>query len=293
MKVAVIVLNYNGKENTAECISSLEKSAADFELEIILVDNNSSDGSIEFFRKYKNITLIINENNLGYAGGNNVGIKHALNINSDFICILNNDIKVQKDMLANLLNSANNAIISPKIYFYPGQEFHQSKYKKSERGKVFWYAGGFIDWDNIIGKHRGVDEVDKGQYDKEEEVGFATGACMFTSADVFKKVGMFDERYFLYLEDLDFCIKAKKFGIKTIYQPKAIMWHKNAQSAGGPGSKLQDYYITRNRLLFAFQYARFRTKLAVFKQTLSQINVRPRRQALFDFITMKFGKKEE
>jgi len=291
MQVSVVILNYNGFQNTIECIASMREQAKNSAtIELIVIDNASQDRSSETLRKIKDITFIQNKQNLGYSGGNNIGIKYALRNKADYICILNNDVKLDKNLIRNLIKSAESGIVSPKIYFYPGFEFHASRYKKSDLGKVIWYAGGSIDWDNIIGIHRGVDEVDNGQYDKTEEIDYATGACIFAKREIFEKVGLFDEKYFLYLEDMDFSLRAKKSGYKIIYEPKAVMWHKNAASAGGSGSKMQDYYISRNRLLFAFKHAKVRTKLAVIKQIVSQAKDPVKRAALMDFGLVRFGK---
>lgn len=289
MNIAVVILNYNGLDNTLECVESVNNSNLREKIQIIVVDNNSQDNSQNVLKKVKNITLIVNSANLGYSGGNNIGIKYALQTKADYICLLNNDTKVDRHLIINLLDSDNHSIISPKIYFYPGFEFHENRYKKSDLGKIIWSAGGLIDWDNVIGKHRGVDEVDHGQYDKEIEIDYATGACIFAKRDIFENVGFLDEKYFLYLEDMDFSIRAKKLGYKIVYKPKAILWHKNAASAGGSGSKLQDYYFTRNRLLFAFKYTKTRTKLAVLRQIISQSQDSTKRMALLDFFLNRFG----
>jgi len=292
MKIVLLVLNYNGIKDSLECIESLKNlKTKKFTVSTVVVDNASTDGSQEKLRKISGIKLLENKKNLGYSGGNNVGIKYAINSGADYVCILNNDVKVDKNLLVNFLKSTNTDIVSPKIYFYPGQEFHKSRYKKQDIGKVFWYAGGYIDWDNIIGSHRGVDEVDSGQFDSETLIGYATGACIFANVEVFKKVGLFDEKYFLYLEDMDFSIRAKKAGYKITYQPSAIVWHKNASSSGGSGSQLQDYYISRNRLLFAFKYAKIKTKLALLKQISNQYRDPVKRQALLDFLSLKFGNR--
>lgn len=289
-KIAVIILNYNGLKNTIDCINSVKQlKKTNFLLEIVVIDNNSHDGPIKELKIIKDITFIDSNKNLGYSGGNNLGIKFALKKGFQYFLILNNDTIVDENLIVNLLkNSASADIIAPKIYFTPGNEFHKEKYKKSDLGKVIWYAGGKIDWNNIIGCHIGVDEVDIGQFATSKSIDFATGACMFIKKEVFDKIGYFDEKYFLYLEDMDFCVRAKKAGFKIMFDPSAILWHKNAQSAGGSGSNLQDYYITRNRLLFAFKFAKLKTKFAVFKQTLLQIKNKTKRQAFFDFITMKY-----
>lgn len=291
MKVAVIILNYKGVKDTIECVDSIINSRFEkgVSLEIVVIDNGSNDGSREKLKELNGIKLIESNVNLGFSGGMNIGIKFALKNNYEAIIIINNDVIVDKDFAHYLIETAKKAdIISPKIYFAPGFEFHKSRYKNNELGKVIWYAGGQIDWDNILGNHIGVDEVDIGQFNKGKEIDFATGACMFIKKEVFEKIGLFDEKYFLYLEDMDFCHRAKKAGFKIIFEPKAILWHKNAQSAGGSGSNLQDYYITRNRLIFAFKFARLNTKLAVLKQVIMQMKNKTKRQALFDFLTMKF-----
>ena len=290
MKVSVIILNYNGLANTLDCLNSLKKCQTQGnQVDFIVIDNNSSDGSKKVLGTLDNIHLIPNPQNLGYTGGNNTGIRYALRSKPDLILILNNDTLADKNLIVNLINAARNAdIISPKIYFAKNFEFHKDRYKKDELGRVIWYAGGKIDWSNVIGRHAGVDEVDKNQYDTRSPVDFATGACMLIKRQVFEKIGLFDEKYFLYLEDMDFCVRAQKAHFKIIFEPKAILWHKNAGSVGGSGSDLQDYFITRNRLLFAVKFARLKTKIAVFRQVLTQVADPIKRKALTDFLTWRF-----
>ncbi|MCL5069287.1 MAG: glycosyltransferase family 2 protein [Actinobacteria bacterium] len=297
-KIAIVILNFNGEKDTIECLKSISKLSRDnYHLSVIIVDNGSDSEFViqnsEF--RINDLKIIKNSKNLGFAEGNNVGIEYALNNGSDYVLLLNNDTIVDKNLINELLKTAElngkNGIIVPKIYFAPGSEFHKQRYKKEELGKVIWYAGGIIDWKNVLGFHRGVDEVDKGQFDNVEETEFASGCCMFVKKELFKKIGMFDNKYFLYYEDGDFSERAKKAGYKIIYTPKAYLWHKNAGSAGGSGSDLQDYYITRNRLLFGLK-APFRSKLALFKESLRLIiNGRPwQRQGILDFYLAKFNK---
>ena len=288
MKIAVVVLNYNGLQETRSCLNSLRRiKKNNIEVEIIVVDNNSTDGSQITLPKERGIKFMQNEKNLGFSGGNNRGIKYALEKNVDYVLILNNDTVVDENFLVNLVNNKNADISSPKIYFEKGFEFHKDRYTEKQLGEVIWYAGGNIDWQNIIGKHIGVDEVDNGQFSKSREVDFATGACMLVKREVFEKIGYFDEKYFLYLEDMDFCVRAKKAGFKILFEPKAVVWHKNAASIGGSGSNLQDYYFTKSRLLFALKFAKFRTKLAVLKEVIASGN-RIKRKAVIDFLTLNF-----
>ena len=292
MKLAIVILNFNGLGDTLTCLDSVRKlKTDDVFLETIVVDNFSSDGSQEALPKIKDIVVVQNHDNLGYAGGNNVGIKYALKRGADAVLILNNDTIVEPKLIMNLVAALNQGdLISPKIYFAAGYEFHKLRYSQKEAGRVIWSAGGEIDWSNVLGKHLGVDEVDGGQFAKRKQITFATGACMFVKREVFEKIGYFDERYFLYLEDMDFCVKAKNAGFKIIFEPKAVIWHKNASSSGGSGSQLQDYYITRNRLIFAFKYASLKTKLAILRQIIGQIKNPIKRRAFLDFLTFNFGK---
>ena len=180
----------------------------------------------------------------------------------------------------------------PKIYFAKGHEFHKSRYTEEEKGKVIWYVGGVLDWRNVIGRHRGVDEVDVGQYEKVENTEFATGCCMMIRKEVFKRIGLFDEKYFLYYEDADFSIKAKHAGYKIVYSPKAYLWHINAGSAGGSGSALQDYYTTRNRMIFGMRHAPLRSKISLIRESISLFLTGRdwQRVGIRDFYFSRFGK---
>ncbi len=101
-------------------------------------------------------------------------------------------------------------MVGGKIYFEKGYEFFKDKYKDDQRGKVIWYAGGKIDWNNVYGVARGVDEVDKGQFERVEDTDFATGTCMLLSRKALREVGMFNERYFMYYEDTELSVRMKK-----------------------------------------------------------------------------------
>lgn len=275
----VIVLNWNGANLTNSCIDSLALvNSKSFKTHILVVDNGSTDDSIKTINKHlglvkfaKNITheLIETGSNEGYAGGNNVGCRYALEHGADYLIVLNNDTLVDKHFADKLVKSyiQNNqrAIICPKIYFAPGYEY--KTYMKSEIGKVIWSVGGKIDWKNIYGTNRGVDQIDQGQFDREEEVDFASGACFLVGREIVAQVGLFDESYFMYLEDLDYCHRVQMADLKVIYTPRSKIWHKVAQSSA-IGGDLNDYFITRNRLLFGYRYASLRTKLALFRESI-------------------------
>jgi len=296
--IFVSIINFNGAKNTLNCLKSLnEVVKKDFSLNIVLIDNGSSEKLILDEKKYKNFSLklIRSDKNLGFAGGQNLGIKYSLGNGADFIVVLNNDVILDKDIFIELLKAFEEkedcGLVSPKIYFAKGFEFHKNSYQEKDLGNVIWYAGGKMDWNNIIGSHRGVDEVDKGQYEKIEETDFASGCAVMIKREVFEKVGVFDEKYFLYYEDNDFNQRAKKIGYKIYYEPKAILWHLNAGSSGS-GSTLHDYYITRNRLLFGFKYARQKVKLALFKESIKILlsGRHWQRIGIKDFYLQNFGK---
>lgn len=296
MKVSAIVLSWNSREYITPCIKSLEKVAhPGVDFEIIIVDNGSTDGSPDFLKeKFSRHTLIINDSNLGYAEGNNTGIRKALDGNSDFVWIVNPDVYVDKDALMELYTAAlkyrDTGIFGSKIYFAPGFEFHKDRYKPEQIGKVIWYAGGRIDWANLIASHRGVDEVDEHQYDRDLETDFVTGASMFIRAQVLQDIGVLDWRYFLYYEENDFCQRALRHGYRLMYIWKSVVWHANAQ-ATGIGSGLQDYYISRNRLLFGLRYASAFTKYALVRESLRlYLRGRPwQRRGVIDYWKRNFG----
>ncbi|HEX6977576.1 MAG TPA: glycosyltransferase family 2 protein [Patescibacteria group bacterium] len=298
-KVFIIILNWNGIDDTLACLESIKKlNVKDCGLGVIVVDNGSTDDSVEKLRKlvFREIDfrLVTTTTNLGFAGGNNVGIKYALESGADYVMILNNDTIVDKNLITELLKVAKKekvGAVSPKIYFAEGFEFHKDRYKKNELGKVVWYAGGKIDWKNVYGENRGVDEVDSGQFQNISNTGFATGACMFLSSQAIREVGMFDEKYFLYLEDADLSLRLKKKGWKVKYAPKAIVWHKVSQSSG-IGSNLNDYFITRNRLMFGMKYAPIRARVALIRESIKFMLVgrKWQKRGVSDFYGGKFGK---
>jgi len=297
-KIFVIILNWNRAQDTIACLKSVgQLRVVGYELNIIVVDNASTDDSVKAVRKLHvpGLWIIENKKNLGFAEGNNVGIRYALEKGADYILVLNNDTLVEKNLVGELLKAAkksnNFGAASPKIYFAKGFEFHKKRYSASELGKVIWYAGGDIDWENLYGTAHGVDEVDKGQFEKEGKTDFATGTCMFLKASALKKVGFFDKNYFMYLEDTDLSVRLKKKGFEVLFVPKAILWHKVAQSSG-IGSSLNDYFITRNRLVFGMRYASLRTKIALIKESVKLL-VSGRTWQRFgvrDFYLRKLGK---
>lgn len=297
-KVAVVTVNFNSEEETHNLLASLEKIVKkDYTLHIIVVDN-ASKTPFQLLDKEKkqDTTLYTTDKNLGFTGGYNYGIKKALEMGVDYVVILNNDTLVDRNFITEFLDTFQKnpkaGIVVPKIYFAKNHEFHKERYTEDEKGKVFWYAGGHMDWRNVFSRHRGVDEVDKGQYDVLEEIDFATGCCMCIPRTVLETVGMFDNSLYLYYEDADLSQRVLRAGWKIIYQPKSVIWHVNAASGGGSGSPLHDYYLTRNRMIFGMRYAPLRTKFALLRESMRLfLSGRAwQRKGERDFYLHRFGK---
>lgn len=299
-KVFVVIINYKGDKDTLELLQSFGKvERKDIDLNVVVVDNYPQKPIEIEEAKYRdlNLKIIYSDVNLGFTGGNNLGIKHAISNGADYVLVLNNDTLVDPGFLEKLVKAAEEkgeGIFVPKIYFAKGYEFHKDRYKESDLGKVIWYAGGILDWKNVYGSHRGVDEVDKGQYNQLQTTDFATGCCFLITTKVLEKVGMFDDNFFLYYEDSDLSMRAKRAGFNVYYVPQSVIWHKNAGSTGGSGSPLQDYYITRNRLYLGMKYAPFRTKFALLREAMRLLlkGRKSQKEGTVDYFLGRMGRSE-
>lgn len=297
-KVFAVTINFNKEDVTKEWLASMQKMyTKDFTLDLVIVDNASKiPFTLSKDEQKENVHVIRSEENTGFTGGNNIGAAFALKNGADYILVINNDTVADSDLLIRLLEVLDSnhkvGMTTPKIYFAKGHEFHKDRYKNEDLGKVFWYAGGFTDWANIKSVHRGVDEVDHGQYDQKEPVDFASGCCMLIKREVIEKLGLFDKRGFMYYEDAILCERLHHAGYEIWYVPDAKLWHLNAASSGGSGNELQDYFITRNQMLFGMMFAPVRSKIALVRQSLRYLkNGRPRqKQAVRDYYLGRFGK---
>jgi GT2 family glycosyltransferase len=243
--VYIILVNYNGYKDTIECVNSLKKINYN-NYKIILVDNASSDDSAKILKqKLNDCEIIKSKKNLGFAGGNNLGIKYSLDHKADYILLLNNDTIVEPQFLNNMLNSfsigSKIGIVGCKIMYY-------------SQKNIIWYGGGYIDWFKFIGVHYGMRQIDKGQCNNKKEMDFVTGCCMLVRREVFEKIGLLAEDYFMYFEDVDFCAKVKNAGFVIWYNPEAVIYHKVGLSSGGEESPFSIEWCTRNRLLFMDKY---------------------------------------
>jgi GT2 family glycosyltransferase len=217
-KVAILILNYNGRKYLKECIDSVLATTYP-SFDVIIIDNASKDDSLEFVKKnYPKIKLIEYEENYGFALAYNKAINLA---DAPYLAILNNDTVVEPDWLNNLIPHMDNekvAALNPKILFL------------HDRNRIN-AAGGSCDIFGF-GMNRGNGDPDCGQYDKSEEVFYVNGAALISKKAVWQDVGAFDERYFLYGEDLDWCWRARLRGYEVLYVPTAKVYH-HWQGAGG------------------------------------------------------------
>ena len=220
---------------------------------------------------YPSFVTHVHDKNGGYAYGINRGVKMALADGYELFCPMNCDVTVKEDFVEKVKKSIidhPSSIIGGKIYYYHGYEYHKNRYSKTDLGKVLWYAGGTTDWNNVYTTHRGVDEVDNGQYDKMESTTFITGCLMAYDKTVVNKISLWDEEYFLFYEDADYCARAMKAKIPLLYDPSIIIWHKSGQSTSGAASLFQQKYLERNRLKFGLKFAPWKTKFHLIKNYL-------------------------
>jgi GT2 family glycosyltransferase len=236
MKVAAVVLSWNGREDTLACLRSLEDEGAD----VIVVDNASEDGSAE---AVSGVELIRNERNLGYAGGMNVGLWAALERGAEAVLLLNNDVEVDRGAVAALAGSAEGVgAVCPLITFADDPE------------KV-WYAGASFDpRRGYNGRHRGFGEP-AGKFTEATETDRACGAAMLIPREALEQVGALDEQLFAYQEDTDWSLRARAAGLPVIVEPSARVRHKVSAATGGEGSPTALYYSVRNTLAVCERHA--------------------------------------
>src|SRR5262245_5163030 len=227
--ISIIVLNWNGRDLTLDCLRSLEAVTTP-NVRTIVVDNASSDGSSDAVRQRygTRTTLIENAHNLGFAAGNNVGIRRALDDGADFILLLNNDTVVAPDfvefLLKPMLTTPDIGITAPKIYY-------------AEPKNQIWFAGGELSMWRGIARHTGIRETDRGQYDTEHDIDYASGCAFLIRRAVLEKIGDLDPGYGAYFEDADFCMRARRAGYRIRYIPAAHVWHRISASTGGQLSR--------------------------------------------------------
>ena len=264
--VYIIILNWNGKEDTLECLRSVQE--VDYpRYQILVVDNASDDGSPEAIRAaFPVVELIVNESNLGFAAGNNVGIEYALQRGADYVFLLNNDTIVDRMVLTELVKACEAdptvGLASPKVYYY-------------DHPNIIYYAGARRHLLPLFPDPIGVGEADHGQYEKVKEADYVWGQAMFIRRWVIEDVGLLDPGFFMYYEDCDYCLRTTEVGYKIVYVPMAIMWHKIAKGTEGDYLTRWQYKVM-SMLHFHRKYSRFGLPQAMLLTiaTLTRITVR-------------------
>lgn len=241
-RVSVIVLNYNGKHLLEECIDSILGQTYK-EIEIIVVDNGSTDGSADLLnQKYKDrIRLILNETNLGFAEGNNVGIAAA---SGKYIALLNNDAVADPQWIEELVHAAEDSdgtfgMWASKIMFYDSR-------------KIIDTAGHLI-YPDGLNRGRGKGEADSVQYDSKEEVFFPSGCAALYSKGMLDVISGFDSDFFAYGDDTDIGLKARLAGWKCLFVPTSVVYHKSSATSG-KYSSFKAYLVERNRIWILIKY---------------------------------------
>lgn len=237
--VTIISVNYNQPQVTIEFLDSVSESITAHEIEMILVDNGSiEDEGVLFKEHYSDLKYIRSEQNLGFAGGNNLGILQAT---GDFILFVNNDTELTPYMIDMLIDEFESnpeiGLLSPLILYYHDKDLVQ-------------YAG-FSEMNYLTARNKGIgnNEKDQNQYNASYETGFIHGAAMMCRRRDLEQVGLMEENYFLYYEELDWCEKFRKAGKKIWFTGRAKIYHKESISVGKE-STLKSYFMHRNRMLF-------------------------------------------
>lgn len=235
--ISIITVNYNGFDVTCELIESLKEVS--FEGEIVVVDNGSKEDEAAMIRsKYPTVSAIRSNQNLGFAGGNNLGIRAA---KGNYLFFLNNDTTLTEPIWHPLIERLNSSpeigLVCPKILFEYAPDTIQ--------------FAGYTSLHPITLRNRmiGFNEKDRGQYQQAHEIPYAMGAAMMTSKEVIAKAGEMPDCYFLYYEELDWSLRIREAGYTIWYEPSGRIYHKES-AATGRVSPLKQYYLTRNRLFF-------------------------------------------
>jgi GT2 family glycosyltransferase len=254
--VCCIVLNWNDPEETIACVESLKGLEYDNH-NIVVVDNASTDKSVEILKnKFPDITILQNSKNTGYAAGNNIGIKWALENNAEYILVTNNDVIFDRYLLSEFMNVfatfKNLGVATGKVYY------------KNDPQRIYSGAGKVVRW-KCSGVNRGKLFFRSVQHNTAHEVDYICGVLFIARSEVFKKVGLLDEKFFMYFEDLEFSRRVATHFL-IYYTPRAIAYHKSG--GGTRWSNYPDYYLyyhTRNRFwVFNKEPFIYRVYVAIF-----------------------------
>lgn len=247
-RLAIVVLNWNGLADTLAALDSLRhcRVAEGWRAWTIVVDNGSTDGSVAALRERKDVELLSLPRNLRFAGGNNAGIRHALAAGADAVMLLNNDTEADAALYERLVLALEQdpkaGAAAPLIYYGPPTD-------------RIWYAGGECRLALGTCFHRGQRRRDAGQYRAVEPTEYLTGCCLLARREAWERVGLLDERYFIYAEDADWSLRARELGFRLLFVPTARLWHK-VSSSSGVHSPWKIYHRERAGLMLYARHAR-------------------------------------
>jgi GT2 family glycosyltransferase len=245
-RVLGVVLNYNGRELTLQTLASLSELAYPA-LELLVVDNGSTDGSDQAVaERFPHVRRLRTEVNLGISGGLNLGFRTGLAERFDYLMAMNNDIEVAPDLLDQLVAVAEArpraACVGPKCYYFFG-----------DRNRL-WSAGGELRFREAVTRERGMGRIDRGQFDRDEEVGYVNGALMLIRTEAMRAVGLWDPVYHVSVEDADWCRRARDAGWQCWYAHRARLWHMVSPTTGGY-TAARTYRTGRSTSLFVRRFA--------------------------------------
>ncbi len=253
-RVFVVLVNYRNAGDTVECVESLAALRKDgrYDVRIVVVDNHSEDGSAQKIRAaFPGLDVVEAESNRGFAAGNNLGVRFALERGATHVLLLNNDTLAAPELLRELLaRSAPDVVTVPKIYACGSSGNGDG----TGGGERIWYAGGGIDRKRVQCVHYGEGETDAPENSRERDVDFASGCCLLLPREAVEKAGPWDESYFLYFEDFDYSLALAAAGIRVRYVPTACLRHKVSRTTGGHAKPANIYYMVRNRYYLARKF---------------------------------------
>jgi len=248
--VVAVVLNWNNPTDTLECVKSLKRSTYS-NFETLIVDNGSSDNSVARFREaFPEVRILETGQNLGYAGGNNIGIEYALSRGAAYVFLLNNDVTVAPETLSRLVQEAEQhpeaAATGPLVFW------------RAEPTRIY-AAYGRVDYSEAIVKLKGRNADSHRQFFDTMTVDWVLGCAILLRRDAVEDVGTFDEQFFAYHDEVDWCMRARKKGYTILLVPAARVWHVGQSSTGGERyASAKRYFVGRNSVLFAKKHAAVR-----------------------------------
>ena len=245
-RVAVVVLNYNGKDVTLQTLESLVQLEYPAR-ELVVVDNGSTDDSFAAVEAaFPQVVQLRVEENRGISWGLDYGLSWALERGFDYVLACNNDIEAEPGMLDELVRimeaDPSLGAVGPKTYYYWDRE-------------RLWSAGGILRFKESVTRERGMGEIDRGQYDHDQEVDYVNGCAILMRREALEKAGLWDPAYYLGVEDADWCVRAKQCGFRCYYAHRARLWHMVSASIGvyKPG---RTFHTGRSTAIFLRRYAR-------------------------------------